>query len=294
MSKDGKTEKWIGLFLMATSGGAVLSLSKQMIDGGAIPYILATVLFFGGSYFYYRGRQRVAKSKAEGILSDSKPTVLYLRPFDTDAKTMHATFNRFVTEEEQLAEVFKPFGKLIAIGQPGESLPRPGGVRLYVSNDEWNNVVESKMREARLVILRAGKGEGIMWEVKQGVQIVNPAKFLVLVLNMKAGDYESFCRETESIFPESLPSGIESRFGRLSGFVRFMPNWEAEFLPIVSTSFLRTPPYKKLKSSFILALKPVFEDFDIPWQRPTISIPIILSLLFFLLLIIAIIGSLWP
>jgi len=43
------------------------------------------------------------------------------------------------TQEEQLAEVLRPFGDLVAIGRAGEQLPTPGAARIYASDAEWKS-----------------------------------------------------------------------------------------------------------------------------------------------------------
>jgi hypothetical protein len=78
--------------------------------------------------------------------------------------------------EEQLAEALQPFGDLVAIGQPGERLPLPGAARIYASEEEWKEVVSRQMRAARLVVIRAGVGENLFWELKQAVETLKSAK----------------------------------------------------------------------------------------------------------------------
>ena len=66
---------------------------------------------------------------------DSRPHVLYLRSFQTDASTPFKVLaSGFTTEEEQLADVLRPLGEMVAIGRPGESLPTPGAARTYATD----------------------------------------------------------------------------------------------------------------------------------------------------------------
>jgi hypothetical protein len=111
----------------------------------------ALVLIPGGAFLIWRGRQYAAQASAKRIISDSKPHLLYLRAFRSDPSTAKQAFYAlsFVnpllglqSEEEQLAEVLQPFGGLIAIGRPGESLPTPGAARIYTSDEEWKDVVK--------------------------------------------------------------------------------------------------------------------------------------------------------
>jgi hypothetical protein len=85
-------------------------------------------------------------------------------------------------------------------------------------------VVKRQMRVARLVISRASEGENLLWELKQAVETFSPEKVLILVLNMKAKHYESFCTDVNPILGMSLPAGTTlaaEGFGQVCGFIEF-------------------------------------------------------------------------
>jgi hypothetical protein len=179
------------------------------------------------------------------------------------------------TEEELLADVLRPFGELVAIGRPGESLPTPGAARIYTSDEEWKDVVKRQMQATRLVVIRAAIGENVLWELTQAVKTVDPQKLLILVMKMKAEEYESFRAKANPILGVSLPEGaILWRFGRVygfrrvSGFISFAADWKPNFLALKGPYF-RSGSYKSLAK---YALKPVFESFGIEWQPPPISV----------------------
>jgi hypothetical protein len=48
--------------------------------------------------------------------------------------------------------------------------------------------------------------------------------------------------------------------------------------------FMRRSIYKYFRSAFTFVLRPVFEDFRIPWTRPPVAKMMILSLVLFALL----------
>jgi hypothetical protein len=137
----------------------------------ALQYFLLLVIIPGGAFLLYRGRQYAAQASAKTIITDSKPHVLYLRAFrsDTSALKQASSLNAYgllgtltpKSEEEQLAEVLLPFGELIAIGRPGESLPNPGAARIYTSDAEWKDVVKRQIQGAQLVVIRAAVGENV-------------------------------------------------------------------------------------------------------------------------------------
>jgi hypothetical protein len=287
--KSGRGLKRAGMLLLVTG---LFGLEVQAVPHSVLPQInhaiLAQVIYFSltfvGAFLYWRGRQYAAKAVAERVISDSKPDVLYLRAFGTDPSFL-ATMNfgaGWLTEEEQLGEVLQPFGDLVAIGKPGETLPTPGAARLYASDAEWKKVVTDQMQTARLVVIRAGTSGGLLWELKEVVQLVNPKKLLILIRNMRKKDYESFKKEADQIFNTTFPKIDElKRFWSLwwvvSGFVRFSPNWNPNFLPLRLPFFRRG--YKASCRLFKYTLRPVFEEYGLEWKPPPVSILMVLWVL---------------
>lgn len=249
-----------------------------------IPFALrfiSLVMIVGGTFLYWRGRQYRAKAAAQRIIADSKPDVLYLRAFETDSSVLRYVRWSFllprliagiVTEEEQLRDVLQPFGDLIAIGRPGEELPTPGAARLYVSDAQWQSVVSDQMRSAALVVIRAGHSTGLLWELKQAFETLDPRKLLILVMNMKAKNYAIFREEVSKMLGIVFPASNEFRsFRRLSGFVRFSSDWTPNVLRLYAP-FLRRTIYKPYQPLFQYTLQPVFRDFGFEWQIPPVSI----------------------
>ena len=276
-----------------------LNPQSNIIGWLAAIYVLSRpltfLLFLGGAFLFWRGRQYAAKADAERIITDPNPDVLYLRAFRSDPSLKGYLFSSIrvanvgmTTPEEQLADVLRPIGDLVAIGQPGEGLPKPGAARIYASDEEWKEVVKRQMRAARLVIIRAGGGENLLWEMKQAVETLNPQKVLILVLQMKAKHYESFRTKVNPVLGVRLPEGatLWRHFGRVSGFIGFGADWKPSVFPLGVPYFRRDAdkPYRQL---FKLALRPVFERFGLEWQPPpdVFWLNVISSLLFVILLI---------
>ena len=232
-----------------------------------------------GAFLFWRGRQYAAQASAVSIITDAKPHLLYLRPFRSDYTTTKEIFHRseWITEEEQLADVLRPFGELVAIGRPGESLPTPGAARIYASDAEWRDVVKRQMQTARLVVIMAAVGENVLWELTQAIRTLEPQKLLILVLKMKAKEYESFRTEASPILGVSLPARAPSwRFGRVSGFISFAADWKPSFLALKGPYF-RSGSFK---SRAKYALRPVFERFGLEWQLPPVRVSQIFLLIF--------------
>jgi hypothetical protein len=166
-----------------------------------------------------------------------------------------------------LAEVLQPFGELMAIGRPGESLPTPGAARIYTSDEEWKDIVKRQIQAAQLVVIRASAGENVLWELTQALKILNPQTLLILFLDAKVRDYESFRTRANSILDVPLPESTRlRRYGLVSGFIGFDAGWNPSFFAL-RAPFLRGGSFKRRCKC---ALKPVFESFGLEWQAPPV------------------------
>src|SRR5205085_2469829 len=139
---------------------------------------------------------------------------------------------------------------------------------IYTSDEEWKDVVKHQIQAAQLVVVRAVAGENVFWELTQAVKILNPQKLLILLLNMKARDYELFRTMADSILGVPLPDskGLLRR-RRVSGFIGFAAGWKPRAFAL-RAPFFRGGSFKRLSK---YALKPVFETFGLEWQAPPMS-----------------------
>lgn len=281
---SGKALKRTGitLIIIGVTIGMVLRFvpDRDWNEALVVFSFLPIFLLVGGAFLFFRGRQYATQAISEAVIYDENPDVLYLRPFKSDPSVAGQAFSALLTptllsgmatEEEQLGEVLRPFGDLVAIGQPGESLPKPGAAKLYAPDDEWRKVVTQQMQAARLVVIRAGSGEGVLWELKKATEILDPRKLLLLILGMRRKHYEPFRQQAEDVLGVSLPDhAAMKRRGAANGFFRFSADWTPEFLPL-RAPVLRRSPYKPFRRMFQYALKPVFEDFGLEWIEPPVS-----------------------
>jgi hypothetical protein len=124
------------------------------------------------------------------------------------------------------------------------------------------------MQTARLIVIRPGASGGLLWELKETVQVVNPKKLLILILKMGKKDYESFRTEADQIFNVIFPKfhGLK-RFGTISGFVRFSSDLSTNFLPLRAPSSAIVL-YKPCCTLFKFTLKPIFEEYGLEWKPP--------------------------
>ncbi len=126
--------------------------------------------FLVGSFLLWRHRQHAALEALRSGTTNSG--VLYLRSFQADASPVkhfasHRTLtglsvvqmlSGLTTPEEELRNAIRPIGPLVAVGQPGEKLPKPGATRLYAGDEAWRGLVSRRMISAKLVVFRAGHG----------------------------------------------------------------------------------------------------------------------------------------
>jgi hypothetical protein len=268
---------WVNIVVVGLGGFLVRSYSILL---WVILFLLTLTLMSAGAFLSWRGRQYAAQASAESVITDTKPHLLYLRPFRSDSTTTKEVRRAqlVASEEEQLADVLRPFGELVAIGRPGESLPTPGAARIYTSDEEWKDVVKRQMQTARLVVIMAALGENVLWELTQAVATLEPQKVLIMILEMKAEDYESFRAKATPILGVSLPERATLwRFARrepemwsppkLSGFISFATDWKPSFLA-PKAPYFRSDVYESIKIRAKYALRPVFESFGLEWQPP--------------------------
>jgi hypothetical protein len=172
--------------------------------------------------------------------------------------------------------VLRPFGDMVAVGRPGEDLPVPGAVRLYAEDSQWQSVVREQMRAARLVVVRAGIGKGLLWEIGEALTRLPPERLLFLILDLPIAEYRAFAEQVAYSFKIALPAvppcGLIGYFAAYRqkpssaapGFVVFSANGRASFLRLPFT--LGQTGFNDLKKPFNLALRPVFERHGVPWR----------------------------
>jgi hypothetical protein len=72
------------------------------------------------------------------------------------------------TFEEQLFDRLDgfglQFGRVIAVGRPGEKLPFPGAEKVYLPGEGWQPIVSELISRARLAVLIAAPGPGTLWD----------------------------------------------------------------------------------------------------------------------------------
>ena len=129
------------------------------------------------------GKRMQAKGRLRRHRAAGQRPVVYLRSF-ADDNTMARrprAFGRLwavATEEEQMTAALAELGPVVAIGRPGEALPRLGAERIYLPDDTWQAQVLAWFQRAELVVFQcpAQPTPGVTWEVERAFECVGPTR----------------------------------------------------------------------------------------------------------------------
>jgi hypothetical protein len=218
-----------------------------------------------GGFCYLRGRQLRAKALAQQVWADARSPVIFLRSFESDGPDAE---NFVPTEEELLAKAVNGIGPLIAIGKPGETLPKLGAMRLYVPDAIWQQTVKEKLKEARLIVVQAGMSEGLWWEISQCLLAASPDKVVLFFWKMPRISYNIFASRFEDNLSIKLPSIAHG--DQMSGIIIFNDQWEPECpsidIPFWRNSLNHNGPW------YSYAFRPVFIRLGIKWSAPSVAL----------------------
>lgn len=130
-------------------------------------------------------RRRYSSPSAQAVMrSDRRAPILVLRSFvddDLQGREDRSWFRSADTFEEVLADRLWSFGPVIAIGQPGEPIPRAGAARDYVSHDAWQQRVHALAADAAMIVIIAGRTAGIVWELEHASRAGVLAKVVLVI-----------------------------------------------------------------------------------------------------------------
>ncbi|MEU8029197.1 hypothetical protein AB0C13_11240 [Streptomyces sp. NPDC049099] len=173
---------------------------------GTVTAVFAGVVaFMTGRLAVVRGKQHLTDVVDSLERLPGTHYLLYLRPFSNDevmsalpddiqgggANLQALFFISGLTHEESLVRRFRRFGRIIAIGRPGEELPLPGAARGYLPLHDWQSTVSRLIAGAHAVLLSAGPGPGTVWEFTEAVRLVPPTR-LFLLAYCDAPTYDRF------------------------------------------------------------------------------------------------------
>lgn len=89
--------------------------------------------------------------------------------------------------DEALADELSRYGPFISIGEPGEIAPLLGSAKTYRSGESWQATVGEWIERAGVIVLVAGRSEGVRWELRE---IIARNRHEDLLLVLAPNDFE--------------------------------------------------------------------------------------------------------
>ena len=294
-------------------------LFAALQDAGALDELLMARWYIGvallaafvvmarwGVAAFRAGWKYDARSAEQALAADSRPPVLYLRSFHEDRQVLvtgggpAAAASRWlnyaasVSPEQELAFILDRVGPVIAIGKPGERLPELGAARRYVADDQWRDVVHQWMRDAALVVIRAGETENLWWEIEQARAICAPDRVIIVALG-QPGSLPAFQRRFVSAIGEPLKQAqlapyryevllrlmlpVNRSIGRI---IYFDPSGSPHEQPLqfrLTWTGIALAAFRPYRDSLQAAFKVVFRSLGLRWQpRRSLTIAVLLAL----------------
>jgi len=116
---------------------------------------------------------------------DNRRPILFLRSFVDDkvwlwGKGLFGKFRR-KTIDEAIERLARRLGPFVAIANPNTQLPRLGAAQAYFSNDTWQNAIARWVRTAQMIVMVAGRTEGLRWELDHILADEGQAKLVIFL-----------------------------------------------------------------------------------------------------------------
>jgi hypothetical protein len=217
--------------------------------------------------------------RAERVLAaDARAPIVFLRPFGVDQAEIASRWSSRVrvsprkgfekTYEERLAHTLRKVGPFVAVGNSTERLPLLGAARTYAADEDWRETVDDLSARAGVVLLHAGDGDGLAWEVRHVIELDAPERaILSLPLHAKRKEpsrqerYDAFRRRFGDAFPRPLPEGI----GHCQ-FAYFDADWTPRLLgergaPLPAGESERAKALRRLAREFKITCGPLWARY---------------------------------
>jgi hypothetical protein len=242
----------LAFFMAIFSFGVIGNIERRGGPGSEGAVFVTTLLMFifaliGVSQFWrasgstkaVRAALWLESNVTRGLRSAKTPPILYLRSFDFDEKASKSSFLQRLTFggddiETSLIRRLSRYAPVLAIGRPGEANPQLGAMRFYVTEERWQQVIQSLIPFCSLVIWTTGRTSGLRWEIEQLVRNISPRR-LLLWLHLRVGsltskqrneEWRALLSEYDGIFPRPLPQKVGS-----ARFIAFDDNWNPLAVP---------------------------------------------------------------
>ncbi|HBB95585.1 MAG TPA: hypothetical protein DC054_09350 [Blastocatellia bacterium] len=162
--------------------------------------------------------QRLTKVDAQLVLTqDTRAPIFYLRSF-LDRYSGNDILAQSESDENMIFPVLNEVGPVIALGQPGETLPPLGATRLYLEKDsDWQTTVTDYLSRSRLVVISPGHSDGVIWETSKAFQLGQHEKVIISLISFWSemdysknhNEYQRFIEAIGINTNFELPKGID-------------------------------------------------------------------------------------
>jgi hypothetical protein len=252
-------------------------------------------------YLFFKGKHYLARSEPAERLQDPRPPVVLLRAFQADVAGQWrqsvapkapptAALHQGSTFEEDLAEVVRPIGPLVALGQPGEEFPPAGAARFHEANQTWKDRVVDLLKGARLVILMPGTSEALLWETSMAFQLVKPQQLLILRVGRNTRrEYDALSRVFKEATGRELPDRLLLGVAERSG-ITFDEDWTPRMLRVPAPIWRSLAGIASVRARLHFGLEPVFRANGIEWHPLPVTKMGVLAWLVVAILLIIIYG----
>lgn len=170
ITRDPRKLATAGLLLAAPVAALIIALELVPRQHHLYVWLGSLIAFWAGGE---SARRRWQVSGDEIRKRDQRQPVLILRSFNDDSiKLEKPKWQRSRTEiaytfEEMIALQMRVRGPVIAIGAPGEVLPKIGAARSYYTDDTWQEQAEQMVYDASHIVMFIGTTEGLGWEIRR-------------------------------------------------------------------------------------------------------------------------------
>ena len=168
-------------------------------------------------------RKHSAVSAKDALEKDPRPPIVYLRSFQDDGLFNPGAFflaNDWLrtlgekTTEDNLSRLLAPFGPVVAIGRPEEEMPEVGAARIYVGDDNWQDLIKDLLSDrGALAVFQAGDTKSLRWELTLVAALLRPEQILMFLpfgLHWSSGrrnaSYAAFQLWAGTCFPAPCPT----------------------------------------------------------------------------------------
>jgi hypothetical protein len=257
-------------------GPAAVELENFDYRLGRVTWALVGPLLFGaaGGLCLAGAKRMRARLNLAPQPEGRQAPVVYLRSFQIDKRlsrrplVIGRVFS-FHTEEEQFVAALRESGPVVAIGRPGERLPRLGAQRVYVEDAEWRQQVLSWFTRAALVVIHIPPTltEGLLWEIEESLNSVALHRLVLLVpRDVSFLDWLNRKLRDRALAELQLKTDRRSPYGSpIGGIVHFV-NGQAEFVALAKPPFFRRPFFSPLVPVYRRALQPVTMRITGTWR----------------------------